>query len=87
MEIELLKELYSKEAILKTVHLFSDNFSILLGSNEYSFSIKVEPLKDKFFDEILFMTKLQEQQLKETLNLQFGNLRETIYNKAFSLVE
>lgn len=87
MEIELLKELYSKEAILKTVHLFSNDFNILFGSKEYAFVIKIESLTDKNFDEILFMTKLQEQQLKETLNLQFGNLREAIYNKAFSLVE
>lgn len=87
MEIELLKELYSKEAILKTIHLFSNDYNILLSSNEYAFVIKIKSLTDKIFDEILFMTKLQEQQLKETLNLQFGNLRETIYNKAFSLVE
>lgn len=87
MEIELLKELYSKEAILKTIHVFSNDFSILIDSKEHSFILNIKSLKDKIFDEVLFMTKLQEQQLREALNSQFGELREAIYKKAFSLVE
>lgn len=87
MEIELLKELYSKEAVLKTIHVFSNDFSISIESNERSFILNVKSSTDNFFDEALFMKKLQEQQLKETLNSQFGELRKAIYNKAFSLVE
>lgn len=87
MDIKLLKELYSKEAILKTIHLFSNDFSILIDSNEHYFILNIKSLNDKVFNDVFFMTNLQEQQLKETLNLQFGKLREAIYDKAFSLVE
>lgn len=39
------------------------------------------------FDIDKFNSDLQEQQLRETLNGQFGELREAIYNKAFERFE
>ena len=39
--------------------------------------------QDKFTINII----LQEQQIRETLNKQFGDLRNSIYKKAFSFME
>ena len=87
MQIQLLKELYTKEAILKTINLFSKDFTINIDADEYSYILNVNNLNSLDLDEVSFMTKLQEQQLREMLNLQYGELREVIYKKAFSLVE
>jgi len=87
MQIKLLKEMYSKEAILKTVYSFNQDFAIGVNADEYSYILDIKPVKGIDFDEASFLSKLQEQQLRETLNLQYGKLREAIYKKAFSLVE
>lgn len=87
MQLKLLKEMYSKEAILKTVHLFNDDFTIDITTDEHSFILDIKSLSSIGFEEVPFLSKLQEQQLRETLNLQYGELREAIYKKAFSLVE
>ena len=43
--------------------------------------------QDILVSEDKFNSDLQEQQLRETLNGQFGELREAIYNKAFERFE
>lgn len=87
MQIKLLKELYSKEAVLKTVYLFKEDFTINIETDENSFILTIESLNSAVFSNANFITQLQEQQLRETLNSQYGELREVIYKKAFSLVE
>lgn len=87
MEIVLSKELYTKEVILKTIYLYHDRFTITIDSNEKSYTLEIGALKKDNFNEAEFLTSLQEQQLRELLNEQFGKLREAIYQKAFSLVE
>ena len=48
---------------------------------------KKVPVSLALFDIDKFNSDLQEQQLRETLNGQFGELREAIYNKAFERFE
>ena len=87
MEIILPKEIYSKEAIIKTTYLFHDNFTINFAFNDISYILTINSLNKAIFDKADFLSKLQEQQLREFLNEQSGKLREAIYQKAFSLVE
>lgn len=87
MEISLVKELYSKEAVLKTVHLYHDEYSITIDIDERVYILNVKPLKNALFSKEEFLSNLQEQQLREVLNEQSGKLREVIYQKAFSLVD
>lgn len=86
-EIALTKDLYSKEAILKTIYLFHDKFVIDIKSDNESYILTANSINNYLFDKQEFLLKLQEQQLREFLNNQSGNLREAIYKKAFSLVE
>lgn len=88
MEILLAKDLYSKEAILKTIYLFRKNFVIDVISNDGNFVLTINnSINNTVFDKEKFLSQLQEQQLRETLNKQFGSLKEAIYKKAFSKVE
>lgn len=86
-EIALTKDVYSKEAILKTVYLFHDEFVIDINSDDKTYILTIKSINGCCFSEADFLSKLQEQQLREVLNKQSGSLREAIYKKAFSLVE
>lgn len=87
MEVILSKELYSKEALIKTIYLYNDQFIIIVNTDEKNFILKIETIKNYIFNKAEFFSKLQEQQLREVLNEQSGKLREIIYQKAFSLIE
>lgn len=85
--MELSNKIYTKDAILKTVYLFHSDFVINVDEKNDYFVLEIKPLHEKIFDENNFLFKLQEQQLRETLNSQFGSLRDKIYQKAFELVD
>ena len=82
--LHISKNLYSKEALLKTIYNFKDVYNIMVESNEDNYILSID---SKCFDKNTFLKFLNEQELRESLNLQFGKLRETIYKKAFSHVE
>ncbi len=76
-QYKFAKSVFDKDAILKTVYLWQD---ILVSDI-------IEVNSPNNFDIDKFNSDLQEQQLRETLNGQFGELREAIYNKAFERFE
>lgn len=81
-QYKFAKSVFDKDAILKTVYLWQD---ILVSEDEFNYIIEVNSLNN--FDIDKFNSDLQEQQLRENLNSQFGELREAIYNKAFERFE
>jgi His-Xaa-Ser system protein HxsD len=84
MKYEISKTIFNKETLLKVVYLWQEDFIINIVEDEYNWIISVESKHaDKEFHFDNFNKKLQEQQLRETLNNQFGNLRDNIYNRAF----
>lgn len=87
MEISLDNNIYSKEAVLKTIYLFKEDFNIKLSSDSNFIIISIECKQSLEFEQEIFMSMLIEQQLRETLNSQNGSLRDLIYTKAFSGVE
>lgn len=88
MIIELSKSVFNKNTILKTVYLWQECFSINIKENEFNYVLEVVPIKpDMVFDENSFNMQLNEQQLRETLNEQFGSLRNAVYEKAFSIIK
>lgn len=42
MEFKFSKTVFSKEAILKTVYLWQQNFIILISEDEYNFILNIE---------------------------------------------
>ena len=74
-----LSELYGKKV--------GDKFNIYVSENANEYVLNIESKNDCDFDFSRFNQELQEQQLRENLNKQFGSLRESIYKKAFSIVE
>lgn len=84
MEYKLSKTTFNKEAMLKVVYLWQEDFIINIVEDEYNWIINVESEQaDKEFCFDDFNREIQEQQLRETLNNQFGSLRDSIYNRAF----
>lgn len=83
MDYKISKNIFSKESILKIVYLWQKDFSIVIEEDEYNYILKITPNNGVVFNEENFNKELQEQQLRETLNNQFGRLRDSIYNKAF----
>lgn len=81
----LSKTVYLKETILKTVYSLQENFSINISEDEYNYILNID--SEIQFDEKKFFKLLNEQQLRETLNTQFGQLRDEIYHRAFSRFE
>ena len=81
----LSKTVYLKETILKTVYSLQGNFSIKISEDEYNYILNID--SEIQFDEKKFFKLLNEQQLRETLNTQFGQLRDEIYHRAFSRFE
>ena len=76
------KSVFGKDAILKTVYLWPN---VLISEDEFNYVIEVNSPDN--FDINKFNSDIQEQQLRENLNSQFGELREAIYNKAFERFE
>lgn len=81
----LSKTVYLKETILKTVYSLQENFNINISEDEYNYILNID--SETQFDEKNFFKLLNEQQLRETLNIQFGQLRDEIYHRAFSRFE
>ena len=75
------KSVFGKDA-LKTVYLWPN---VLISEDEFNYVIEVNSPDN--FDINKFNSDIQEQQLRENLNSQFGELREAIYNKAFERFE
>ena len=67
---------------MKTVYLWPN---VLISEDEFNYVIEVNSPDN--FDINKFNSDIQEQQLRENLNSQFGELREAIYNKAFERFE
>jgi His-Xaa-Ser system protein HxsD len=85
MKYEISKTIFNKETVLKVVYVWSQNFDIIISENEYNFILDITCKdKDQEFSINKFNAEMLEQQLREELNLQFGELRTFIYNKAFS---
>lgn len=83
-ELILSKTVFSKETILKTVYSMQDKFVINITENEYNYTLSIRNILDNVtFDKDKFCKCLQEQQLRELLNNEFGDLRKVIYSKAF----
>ena len=87
MEYKISKSIFTKETVLKVVYLWQVNFTIVLSEDEYNYIISVSDNITSNFDLSKFSTDLQEQQLRETLNSQFGSLRDAIYGKAFEKIK
>lgn len=84
MEYKLSKTTFNKEAVLKVVYLWQEDFNIDIIEDEFNWVIDVKSKQaDKEFCFDDFNRKVQEQQLRETLNNQFGSLRDSIYSRAF----
>ena len=86
MEHKISKTIFSKETVLKVVYLWQEKFTIILSEDEYNYIITISD-DNKDFDLATFSADLQEQQLRETLNSQFGKLRDAIYEKAFEKIK
>ena len=87
MEYKLSKSLYERDVLLKVIYSIGDKFNIYVSENANESVLNIESKNDCDFDFSRFNQELQEQQLRENLNKQFGSLRESIYKKAFSIVE
>ncbi len=85
--IKIGKNIYNIVSIQKIVYSLQENFLIKISEDEYNYILDVIAITDSFFDEKNFFKLLNEQQLREILNAQFGKLREEIYHKAFSKFE
>lgn len=66
-QYKFAKSVFDKDAILKTVYLWQD---ILVSEDKFNYIIEVNSPNN--FDIDKFNSDLQEQQLRETLNGQFG---------------
>ena len=87
MEYKLSKSLYERDVLLKVIYSIGDKFNIYVSENANEYVLNIESKNHCDFDFSRFNQELQEQQLRENLNKQFGSLRESIYKKAFSIVE
>ena len=84
-ELKISKTVFCKEALLKTVYLWQEDFKRTITDDDNNFILKIEPRNENTrFNNDSFNRQLQEQQLREYLNSQFGNLREYIYKMAFT---
>lgn len=84
MLYSLSKTTFNKETLLKVAYLWQNDFNIVISEDDNNFLLNIESKTQEVqFDFSVFNSTLQEQQLRETLNNQFGMLRENIYSKAF----
>lgn len=87
MKLFLSNKVYGKEAVLKASYMMKEDFSFFIDVDADYFILNFTALNDKSFNETKFMDSINEQQLRETLNDEFGELRNQIYAKAFSIVK
>ncbi len=84
MEYKISKSIFQKEVILKILYLWQGKFCINISEDGNNYILKVIDKSDVVFDFDKFNMELNEQQLRENLNNQFGPIRDSIYKKAFS---
>ncbi|MBR1984140.1 MAG: His-Xaa-Ser system protein HxsD [Clostridia bacterium] len=84
MEYKISKTIFNKEVILKVTYLWQEDFNINISEDENNYVLSVVSKTGTDFIWDKFNSELQEQQLKENLNNQFGTIRDAIYEKAFS---
>ncbi len=84
MEYKISKTIFNKEVILKVTYLWQEDFNINISEDENNYVLSVVSKTGTDFNWDKFNSELQEQQLKENLNNQFGTIRDAIYEKAFS---
>ncbi|MBQ3818880.1 His-Xaa-Ser system protein HxsD [bacterium] len=79
------KTIFDEKSILKVAYTWRENFDISISEDEYNYILQVKPRHENaIFNWDEFNSQLQEQQLREKLNEQFGCLKQTIYEKAFA---
>ena len=84
MEYKISKTIFNKEVILKVTYLWQEDFNINISEDENNYVLSVVSKTGTDFDWNKYYSELEEQQLKENLNNQFGTIRDAIYEKAFS---
>lgn len=91
--VQLNNEIYSQSAVLSASNKFSDFFYIKVNIEDNNLIITFE-FKEYNPEPNLIQSKINEfcnealeQQVREDINRKFGNLRESIYNKAFSFMQ
>ncbi len=87
MKYEISKSLFLREVILKIVYMYHNVCDISIEENDNNYVLNVKSNNNYEFCFEKFNKKLQEQQLREILNAQFGVLRDSMYKKAFEYFE
>jgi His-Xaa-Ser system protein HxsD len=84
---DLSKELYDKETILETSHLFTDKYFIDIADGVcWKISIRSKNASPFSFENTKgeFVNKLLDNQIRINLDKEFGLIRLEIVKKAFS---
>lgn len=88
--LRLSKEIYEKEAILRAAHKFIDKFIIIVEPIDDRFlGVYFKPKEESTRNEIQkavddFCNESLDQQIRSNLEKDYGNLRDTIFNRAFT---
>lgn len=88
--VKLDNKIYSKEAVLSASNKFTDFFYVTVNIENDKLILSFEPkeqvaIADTKIKE--FCNEVLEQQVRENLNHKFGDLRNSIYSKAFSFIQ
>ena len=85
MEYKLSKEIYSKQAILKTAYKFTDDYYVHLDSNHDYYLVSLFPKND---DSVMIQENFQNEVLcymvRESVQDRTKNIRELILARAFA---
>lgn len=86
MLLKLSKEIYEKEALIKTAYLFTDKYYIELDSEEELFVVKITPKLKDFEDNIEkdFLNELIVQTTRLLVSRRTKNIREMIIGRALA---
>lgn len=87
MQHILSKSMFSDKTILKTVYLWRNDYAINIKEDENNYILEISSNNGCMFNIENFIKELQEQQLRDNLNAQFGSLRDSIYKRAFEHFE
>lgn len=84
MEYKISKTIYNENTLLKVIYNWQECFDIVVSEDAYNYILSINPkLDNTAFEQNKFNKELEEQQLREDLDKQFGKLRDAIYAKAF----
>lgn len=86
MIINISKEMYPKEAIIKASYYFADEYYIMLDSNDNYFFVELCPKSSQNDNEIekKFMNEVLLQTARYTVMTQTKNIREMILGRALA---